>query len=163
MVDNRYNEHVVDEKKAKANGEVWTPPEVIDTMCDKIPDEQWKDPKANFLDPTMGSGNIIVRMIERRILNGVNALQAVKTTYGVELEQGNVNICRDRVLDILRNNGVKITKSVLNIVDNNFVCHDFFDWDFENWRPKTEEQKRQELLDNGQVDINDTPFAEFLG
>lgn len=163
MIDDRYNEHVVDEKKAKANGEVWTPPEIIDTMCDKIPSSQWKDPKATFLDPTMGSGNIIVRMIERRIANGVDPIQAVKTTYGVELEQGNVNICKDRVLDVLRNNGVKITNSILKTVDNNFVCHDFFDWDFENWRAKTEDQKRLEKLNDGQVNINDTPFAEFLG
>ena len=44
------------------NGEVFTPFSVIDQMISKIPEEQWKDPKARFLDPTAGSGNILVRM-----------------------------------------------------------------------------------------------------
>ena len=50
--------------------------------------------------------------------------------------QDNVDLCKDRIREVLRANKVKIDKKVNDIIDHNFVCSDFFKWDFENWRPK---------------------------
>lgn len=149
--------------RVKQTGEVFTPFSIIEEMMSKIDEAIWKNPKANFLEPCCGNGQIVIGMLNNRVKHGVDPLQAVKTMYAVELMPDNLNMCKERVLDFLRNNGVKITNSILKTVDNNFVCHDFFDWDFENWRAKTEDQKRLEKLNDGQVNINDTPFAEFLG
>ena len=77
-------------------------------------------------------------MLERRIASGVEPIQAVKTLYGVELMQDNVDLCKDRIREVLRTNKVKIDKKVNDIIDHNFVCSDFFKWDFENWRSKEE-------------------------
>ena len=59
-MDNRFNEHVVSKDIAKKNGEVWTPRELVETMMSKIPEEKWKDPNATFLEPTAGSGNMVI-------------------------------------------------------------------------------------------------------
>ena len=118
------------------NGEVFTPAILVKRLLDKIPEEKWKDPKATFLEPCCGNGQIVIGMLERRIASGVEPVQAVKTLYGVELMQDNVDLCKDRIREVLRANKVKIDKKVNDIIDHNFVCSDFFKWDFENWRPK---------------------------
>lgn len=118
------------------NGEVFTPRSLVEKMMDKIPEEKWKDPNSVWLEPTFGSGNMLICMLERRIASGVEPVQAVKTLYGVELMQDNVDLCKDRIREVLRANKVKIDKKVNDIIDHNFVCSDFFKWDFENWCPK---------------------------
>ena len=120
------------------NGEVFTPKALVEKMMDKIPEEKWKDPNSVWLEPTFGSGNMLICMLERRIASGVEPVQAVKTLYGVELMQDNVDLCKDRIREVLRANKVKIDKKVNDIIDHNFVCSDFFKWDFENWRSKEE-------------------------
>ena len=62
-----YNKYVTDDKTRKKLGQFWTPEEIIIKMMDKIPEDTWKDPTKTFLDPTMGSGNIIIEMLNRRI------------------------------------------------------------------------------------------------
>ena len=120
------------------NGEVFTPRSLVEKMMNKIPEEKWKDPNSVWLEPTFGSGNMLICMLERRIASGVEPIQAVKTLYGVELMQDNVDLCKDRIREVLRANKVKIDKKVNDIIDHNFVCSDFFKWDFENWRSKEE-------------------------
>jgi len=120
------------------NGEVFTPKALVEKMMDKIPAEKWKDPESTFLEPTFGSGNMLICMLERRIASGIEPIQAVKTLYGVELMQDNVDLCKDRIREVLRANKIKITKTVNDIIDHNFVCSDFFKWDFENWCSKEE-------------------------
>lgn len=120
------------------NGEVFTPKSLVEKMMNKIPEEKWKDPNSVWLEPTFGSGNMLICMLERRIASGVEPIQAIKTLYGVELMQDNVDLCKDRIREVLRANKVKIDKKVNDIIDHNFVCSDFFKWDFENWRSKEE-------------------------
>ena len=128
------------------NGEVFTPFAVIDQMITKIPEEKWKDPKATFLDPNAGSGNILVRMLEKRLASGISVEDTVKTLYGVELMQDNRDLCVQRILEIV---GPKYSK----IVNKNIVCADFFKWDFENWKPKEEVDETK---------IENSGFAEFV-
>lgn len=124
------------------NGEVFTPKTLVEKMMDKIPIEKWKNPEATFLEPTFGSGNMLICMLERRIACGINPIQALKTLYGVELMQDNVDLCKERIREVLRSNKVKITSKINEIIDHNFVCSDFFKWDFENWCSK-EDQKME--------------------
>ena len=133
-------------ERIKKNGEVFTPFSVIDQMISKIPEEQWKEPKARFLDPCAGSGNILIRMLEKRLASGISTEDAVKTLYGVELMQDNRDLCVKRILEIV---GPEYAK----IVNRNIVCADFFKWDFENWKPK------EEVDDSN---IKNSGFAEFI-
>lgn len=125
-----------DSKRIKANGEVFTPKDLVEQMLAKIPEETWKDPKKTFLEPTFGSGNMLICMLEKRINSGVKPIDALKTLYGVELMQDNVDLCKERIKTTLREYGVKINKKILEIIDHNFVCSDFFKWDFDNWCSK---------------------------
>lgn len=118
-------------ERIKKNGEVFTPFAIIDQMIAKIPEEKWKDPKATFVDPTAGSGNILVRMLEKRLASGISVEDAVKTLYGVELMQDNRDLCIQRILEI-------VGPTYTEIVNKNIVCADFFKWDFENWETKEE-------------------------
>lgn len=123
--------------RIKATGEVFTPVDLVDDMCARIPDDDWKDPTKTFLEPTFGSGNMLCRMLERRIAFGVTPMDAIRTMYGLELMQDNVDLCRKRVKDILVEHGQSITKEVEEILEHNLVCTDFFKWDLANWRPYT--------------------------
>ena len=129
------------------NGEVFTPKALVEKMMDKIPVEKWSDPEATFLEPTFGSGNMLICMLERRIASGIEPMQAVKTLYGVELMQDNVDLCKDRIREVLRANKIKITKQVNDIIDHNFVCSDFFKWDFENWCSKEQSTETNGLAE----------------
>lgn len=127
-----------DKTRITKNGEVFTPTVLVDRLLDKIPDEKWKDPEATFLEPCCGNGQIVVGILERRISCGVSPIDALRTLFGVELMQDNVDLCKGRIRDVLRANGVKITRQVNDIIDRNIVCSDFFNWDFDNWCPKEE-------------------------
>ena len=120
------------------NGEVFTPSVLVKQLLDKIPEEKWKDPKATFLEPCCGNGQIVIGMLERRISSGISPIDALRTLFGVELMQDNIDLCKDRIRDVLRANKVKITPEINKIIDHNFVCSDFFKWDFENWCSKEE-------------------------
>lgn len=125
-----------EKERITKNGEVFTPSVLVKRLLDKISEEKWKDPNATFLEPCCGNGQIVIGMLERRIESGVEPIQALKTLYGVELMQDNVDLCKDRIREVLRANKIRIDKKVNDIIDHNFVCSDFFKWDFENWCSK---------------------------
>jgi len=135
-----------DKERIKKNGEVFTPFSVINQMISKIPEVKWKDPKAKFLDPCAGNGQILIGMLKKRLASGISKKDAVKTLYGVELMQDNRDLCVRRILEIV---GPEYAK----IVNHNIVCADFFKWDFENWKPKEEVNES---------DIKNSGFAEFV-
>lgn len=122
-------------EEIKKFGQVFTPDCIIQRMMDMVSDQsKWSDPSATFLDPCMGTGNIILAMMCRRLNNGVSIEDVVKTTYGVELMQYNVDLCRARISELIG------THEYDDIIKHNIVCCDFFKWNFEEWREKTAEE-----------------------
>ena len=113
-------------------------------MCDKISDEDWADPSKIFCEPCFGNGQFIIYIIYNRILHGINWQTALETTYGVELMQDNVDECKDRVIDLLNTLDIDFSEKIAReIMDRNFICHDFFTWNFEEWRPYTEDELKK--------------------
>ncbi|MST61313.1 Eco57I restriction-modification methylase domain-containing protein [Parafannyhessea umbonata] len=53
-----------------SNDEVFTPPELADSMLDLLPSEIWSDPDATFLDPACKSG-VFLREIAKRLIHGL--------------------------------------------------------------------------------------------
>lgn len=117
-------------------GAVWTPPEIISRMMSMASDELWADPTKTCLDPTCGTGNIVVSMLINKLYHGVSPEMAVKNVYGIELHKKNVEICRNRICAIV---GDKYRK----IVEHNIVCSDLFLWNIEEWRPYTKKELRE--------------------
>ena len=58
--------------------------------------------------------------------------------------EDNVQECKNRVIDLLKGLGIAFSeKTARDIMDYNFVCHDFFTWNFEEWRPYTEDELKE--------------------
>lgn len=110
-------------ERIKATGEVFTPQWLVDEMLDKLPQDVFTNPEKTFIDPACGDGNFLVRVLERKIQNGSTPLQALQTTYGVDIMQDNIDDCRRRLITVaMRLNNGKLEKSWREPLLNNIKC-----------------------------------------
>jgi hypothetical protein len=129
-----------DQLRVKATGEVCTPTELVREMLEQIPIEQFTDPAKTFIDNSCGDGQFLGEVLIRKMENGSTFEQALSTTYGVDLMQDNVDLCRERLLcgqEHLR-----------HIVEQNIQCRDglTFKYNFEPLGParrKNEDRARR--------------------
>ena len=159
--DNDFAHYELDKDARKKLGQIWTPYSIIEKMMDMhglITDKNsvWKDETKTDLDPTMGSGNIVIAMLYRRIVQcGQNPVVALSNVYGVELDSKTLTYARERIYKFMKTvekkSGAKWSKkdwqNIHDIIycknpftkceNPNFVCSDIFKWDIANWRPKT--------------------------
>lgn len=129
-------------KEGKSTNEFFSPYSIVKRMCDKVPEEDWADPSKTFLEPASGNGQFIIFILYRRIHEyNISWQQALETIFALELMSDNVQECCQRVHELLRNIAPDYDFTLAEkIMDKNFVCHDFFTWNFEEWRPMTEEE-----------------------
>lgn len=125
-----------DRTRVKATGEVFTPTPLVQEILGQIPVKQFKDPAKTFLDPSCGDGQFLGEVLIRKMENGSTFEQALSTTYGVDLMQDNVDLCRERLLcgqEHLR-----------HIVEKNIVCADGlrYHYRFDGSYPYDEELKK---------------------
>ena len=138
--DNDFAHYELNEKERKKLGQIWTPYSIIVKMMDKVDPSRWKDETRTQLDPTMGTGNIVIAMLYRRIVEyKQDPLKALKNTYGVELDQKTLDYAHKRIEKFMAH-FTKSKKKVHEIVKHNFVCSDIFKWNILDWRPKTPEE-----------------------
>ncbi len=95
-------------ERIKDTGEVFTPGWLVNEMLDKLPEALWSEPTKTYIDPACGDGNILLRVIRRKIQNGSTPLQALQTTYGVDIMEDNVQACRRRLLKEVTGNKKQI-------------------------------------------------------
>jgi hypothetical protein len=106
-------QHLIKTKSRVADfGEVFTPDWAVDEMLDLVNDESYRL-DSRFLEPACGSGNFLVRILERKLQIVVQkygnksfesknyALLAVMCVYGIELLHDNVTECRKYLLEVL--------------------------------------------------------------
>jgi hypothetical protein len=117
-----------DKLRVKQTAEVFTPTPLVQEMLDKLEEQDptlFSNPNITFLDNSCGDGQflseVVIRKMER---SGCTLEQALKTTYGVELMEDNVNECRKRLA------GPNPTSEVIEIVNKNIVCHDALTYDY---------------------------------
>jgi len=108
--------------RVKQNGEVFTPTELAILTVDRLEEQNYtvfKDSTKIFLENSCGDGQflseVVIRKMER---SGCTLEQALSTTYGVELMEDNVKLCKERLA------GPNPTEEILNILDKNIVCAD---------------------------------------
>lgn len=148
-----YDEYATDTRKARrktglSTQEFFTPPVLVKHMCDKISEEDWSDLDKTFLEPSLGNGNFVVEILRRRLTyckTEDDVYKVLGNIYGTELMQDNVEEAKQRILMILlrysSDHDMDLKdKKIMEILDNNLVCTDFFTWNFEEWRPMTEEE-----------------------
>lgn len=109
------------ERKNKL-GEVFTPSELVNNMLDKLPQEEIIDPTKTVGDIAgCGNGNFLIEVLNRRIKAGVKHMDAIKTIYGVDIMEDNIQECKERLAM-----GSK-SKRVWKILDKNIICADALD------------------------------------
>ena len=120
-------------ERKKALGEVFTPPELVKIMLDKLPDEVWSDTSKTFCDPAgCGNGNFLVEVIKRKIEAGLTPARALNTTFGIDIMQDNIDECRERLLkQAEESSNEERNEQWVKIVEHNIICGDAltFDWD----------------------------------
>jgi predicted helicase len=99
-------------KRVADHGEVFTPAWMVEAMLDLVKGETERI-DARFLEPACGSGNFLVRILQRKLAavelkyaksdfeKRHYALLALMCTYGIELLVDNIAECRANLLDIL--------------------------------------------------------------
>lgn len=144
LKENKDLEYATEVRKARRKGksgtsEYFTPENLVKKMCDKVSEEDWADPSKTFLEPSFGNGNFLVEIIQRRLSHGVDWRTTLKTLYGVELMEDNVQETKDRIIVLLNKLCDDVDEAqARGIMDENLVCSDFFKWDFEQWCPIVE-------------------------
>lgn len=86
--------------KQKVFGQVLTPVEMIDLMIKQDAD-YILDPKTRVMDNSCGTGNFLVRILERRIERGIDPITAISTLYGMEIQEENYLITKARLKSYL--------------------------------------------------------------
>ena len=126
-------------KGSEGTNEFFTPASIVIKMMDKIPPEDWADPEKTFLEPSFGSGNFIIGILYRRIVDyNIDWHTALSTVWGVELMRDNVEETRERVLALLTQLGIDFDRDeAMKLMKKRLVQADFFKWDFEKWCEKS--------------------------
>lgn len=134
-------------KREKITGEVFTPQGIGHEMLDLV---LGRDPSlisGNYLDPSCGDGNLLVYVLERKLLAGLHPYQALESLYGIELIEENVQRCRERLIacaakelpdDALDDCKRIIDEPIAGSRYSRIVCHDTLTWDVNKWRPINE-------------------------
>lgn len=145
-------------ERRKNTGEDFTPPEIVDLLLDGQ-DELFSDFSKTFLDPCIGIGFIYIGVLKKRFEHCKTTddiLDAIRTMYGTELMQDNVDECKLNIMSCIRGfieeselvpedtrafqPKSRFYNDVQKILDHNIVCTDTFKWDYENWCPIKEEK-----------------------
>ena len=117
-----------DKLRIKETAEVFTPTSLVQEILDKLEEqdsELFQNPNKTFLDPACGDGQFLSEVVIRKMERSNCTLeQALSTTYGVELMEDNVKICKERLA------GPNPTQEILDILDKNIVCHDALTYDY---------------------------------
>ena len=90
------------------HGEVFTPAWMVEAMLDLVKEETERI-DSRFLEPACGSGNFLVRVLQRKLAavelkfgtsefeKRHDALLGLMCIYGIELLNDNISECRDNL------------------------------------------------------------------
>lgn len=91
------NVESVKKARTRAIDEVFTPTALVNKILDRLAAD-WQDPKKTFIDPACGDGQFLSEVLIRKVQNGIDFEQALRTIYGVDIRLDNVLDCRERLL-----------------------------------------------------------------
>lgn len=128
-------ESVIDRTKKRKGKtqEYFTPTELVDEMLDKMelskPD-LFTDKNKTLIDNAAGDGQFLTRIVIKKMeKSGCTLEQALSTTYGVELMEDNVKLCKKKLA------GPNPTQEILDILDKNIVCANALTYDYSFGKP----------------------------
>ena len=115
-------------------------------MCDLIPSEIWENIDSTFLEPTCGTGNFLVEILERKLKlckTKQDIYRALKSIYAIDIMPDNVAEAKVRMKELICEKfGREFVNwsSVNRILNKNILCGDSLQiqamWEAENNSPK---------------------------
>jgi hypothetical protein len=130
-----------DNHRVKQTAEVFTPTELVIEIIDdiqKCKPELFLDKTKTFIDNCCGDGQYLSEVIIKKIETSNCSLEdALATTYGVDIMQDNIIICKKRLA------GPNPTQEILDILERNIVCADAlkYHYRFDGTPPYTTEKE----------------------
>jgi hypothetical protein len=119
--------------RVKETHEIFTPTYLSQQILDeeeKNSPDMFKDWNKTFLDNSCGDGQFLSEVVIRKMERSNCSLeQALSTTYGVELMEDNIKLCKERL------GGPNPTQEILDILDKNIVCADALKYDYSFGEP----------------------------
>ena len=119
-------------QRVKDFAEVFTPKHIVKDMCDLVPAEMWVNVDTTFLEPACGTGNFLVEILERKFKlceNWEDGLRALKSVYGVDIQQDNVEEAKGRLFEMYIKQFPKSPAIsgliAAQILERNIVCGNF--------------------------------------
>ena len=131
-------------ERVSTHGEVFTSDREVNAMLDLVGQETERI-ESRFLEPACGNGNFLAKILERKLAvvrrcyaksrtdYELYALITVSSIYGVEIQNDNVEECRDRLYGIFTNEYTTLfknstteeyLKSIRYIIDKNILWGD---------------------------------------
>lgn len=111
-----------DRLRVKVTGEIFTPTDLVQEILDNLPADIFQNSKKTFLDPACGDGQFLGEVLIRKLENGIDFETALRTIYGIDIMEDNVDLCRERLLCG--------REDLRHIVEQNIVCADALSYHF---------------------------------
>jgi type I restriction-modification system DNA methylase subunit len=108
-------------------GEVFTPKHLVKEILNLFPQEMFSDSKKTLLDNSCGNGNFLIEALHRKIKCHLSHLEALKTIYGIEIDEVNVAECKQRL------SLGSTDKDIWTVLNHNIICADTLDSTHSGW------------------------------
>jgi hypothetical protein len=133
----------IDRDKARQDltQEYFTCRELVEEVLDRVEcakEDIFLNPTNKLLDNAAGDGQFLTEIVIRKMeRSNCTLAQALSTTYGVELMEDNVKLCKERLA------GPNPTQEILDILEKNIVCADAlrYHYRFDGSHPYDDEAK----------------------
>lgn len=96
-----------------------------------IPSEIWQNIESTFLEPACGTGNFLAEILSRKFnrCNSVkDGLKALNSLFGIDIQQDNVNECRERLFAMFKARFPEANEYALQVANKvlktHIVCDD---------------------------------------
>lgn len=107
-------------------GEVFTPEWLVKDMCDMLPPDAWNDVSTTFLEPSCGTGNFLVEILNRKLdrcKTTDDCFTALASIYAIDLLPDNVAESKKRMLDIFNAHcGLMFMEKAMRILEQRIIC-----------------------------------------
>lgn len=123
-------------ERVRKYAEVFTPQRIVKRMVDLL--EKQGDvltPQATVLEPSCGEGVFLIEILARKLQRAKTPKEIIKsvaTLYGVDIQQDNVEICRDNLYkqwfaaySAVAEPSEKLCRTMRKILEHNIVCGNF--------------------------------------
>ena len=106
-------------------GEYFTPSDLAAKMIDAVPTELWGKP---VLEPTCGSGNLVIALLDKMVELGYDADTAISLVQANEIDVETAKVCEERVKNWMNEHNCKT--STFNVTTHDASKHKFDNYEF---------------------------------